>query len=789
MRNLIIYLRFLSKHKTLSSINVLGLSIGIATCIFIGLYISHELSYDHYHQNLDRIFAITTKFSTDKSLDHISTTSYELSRELLNYPEVQQVVRLSPLHNATVSYTNKYFKEKDILEADPQIFKTFSYPLLKGNPATALTGTQNIVISESMAIKYFGQEDPINKTLKVNGKEYQVTGVLKDIPSNSDLQFSALVSMNQDRPKAMWDFDCYMYVLLGEDYLEKDRDGQLFAEKIAKLSDQRFNELLKKQNEPLRIRLPVQRLADVHFRQGLYDDTPKGNITYIYILASVGLLMLFIGSLNFINFSLVQSLERAKEVGIRKVIGARFFQLVWRYLSESIMITILAFLVAIVFVILFIPVFNDLTGKHFLINDLLSIRSIGFALFSVLVLGILAGSYPAFFTSSIKPLQSLKGRMSSLNGMGFRKISIIAQFSIAIGLIICTLLTYKQMEYIANYNLGFRKDNVVVIDSPVDSIYSGKLILLKESLSRNKDIQRVSKLGYGSLPGDVPMKGTLRIKQGGESKIVNILNVDENYLPTLDIILSQGRNFDLSQISDKHNAAIINESFAKLWGWDNPLTEKVQSEKKDMNVIGVIKDFHFSSLHSPVEPFVVFYNESVTDNILVRFNNDYPISKQVSLLKNEWEILFPDQPFVYSFLDESIASQYVKEEKAISLFTIFSTLTIIVSCLGLFGLCSLTISQRKREVGIRKIVGASFTSIVSLFSKEYLLLISVSFLLISPVAVWVMNRWLESFPVNENISVSVFIMTGIGVIILAVLTIILGIAKTSNANPVELIRE
>lgn len=790
MRNLIVYLRFLSKHKTLSIINVFGLSIGIATCIFIGLYVTHELSYDRYHKNIDRIFAVTAKFTSPNSLDHISTVSSPLSTALKhNYPEVQEVVRLKPLHNATVGYQSNFFLEKDIYEADPQLFNVFTYHLLKGDPGTALTGSQNMLITQSLGVKYFGQDDPLNKTLTVNNKEYQVTGVLEDLPSNSDLRFSALLSIDRTRAEDWWGFDHYTYILFNENYLKTDANAALFGEKLIKFSDLKFNEALKKENESLRVSLILEPLAAMHFRQELFDETPKGNIKYIYILASVALLMLFIGSLNFINFSLVQSLERGKEVGIRKVIGARYFQLVRRYLTESLLITLLAFVIAVLLVTVLMPLFNDITGKSFQLRDLLRIQYIGSALLIVLLVGTLAGTYPAFFTSSIKPLQSLKGKMTSVKGAAFRKISIVAQFSIAIGLIICTLLTSSQMEFISNYDLGFRKNNIVVINVPVDSAYAKTLKLFKTSLSKNATIQVVSNLSYGALPGDVPTKATVRTTVDGETKVVIFSRVDEDYLTVLDIALSQGRNFEVSRISDKGSAVIINESFAKVWGWENPLDEKIRWGEKDVNVIGVMKDFHFSSLHNPIEPAIVFYNDAVVVKVLVRFKSNYPVSKQISLLKNAWATLFPDQPFVYNFLDESIAAQYINEEKAITLFTIFSSLTIIVSCLGLFGLCSLTISQRKKEVGIRKIVGATFTSIVSLFSKEYLILIGCSFVIITPISILLMNRWLESFPWRESISVSVFIVTGIGVIVLGLLTIILSIAKTSNTNPSDLIRE
>jgi len=373
--------------------------------------------------------------------------------------------------------------------------------------------------------------------------------------------------------------------------------------------------------------------------------------------------------------------------------------------------------------------------------------------------------------------------------VSFRKISITAQFSIAIGLILCTLLTYRQMEFIAHYDLGFRKNNVVVLDAPIDPAYAEKLKAFKTALAGNKNVSRVSNLSYGALPGTTPDKGDVKTRPGGEIKFVNFMKVDENYLPTLNIALREGRNFDAMRVTDKEQAVIVNESFVKAWDWNDPLQEAVQWNGKEMKVIGVIKDFHFSSLYQKIEPTMLMYDETTTLNVLISFDDTYPVSDQIPFLMKEWKRIFSDQPFVYSFLDDALATQYITEEKAVALFTIFSILTIVVSCLGLFGLCSLTISQRRKEIGIRKIVGASFISIISMFSKEYLLLIALSFAITAPIALLLMNRWLESFPMKENISVYVFIATGIGVMSMGLLTIVLSIARTSNTNPSHLIQE
>jgi putative ABC transport system permease protein len=457
-----------------------------------------------------------------------------------------------------------------------------------------------------------------------------------------------------------------------------------------------------------------------------------------------------------------------------------------RYLGESLVITFVAFVIAVGLTAIVMPLFNSVTGKNFLVADWLNIRFLGYAGMTMFLVGLLAGSYPAFFTSSIKPLQSLKGKLTGVRGGGFRKVAIIAQFSIAIGLIICTLLIYRQMQFITSYDLGFRKDNIIIIDTPADSAYANTLKIFKESLTKNRSVEIVSNLSYGSVPGGMPSKGTFALKSRQGTKVAAFSRIDENYLPLLGLALIEGRNFDAAATGDGENTVIINESFAKLWGLEKPIGEQMASGRE---IIGVIKDFHFFSLHNPIEPSIYFYDQQVITNTLVRFTSNSPVSEQIALLKSEWSALFPDQPFVYHFLDESIAALYINEEKTITLFIVFSTLTIIVSCLGLFGLCSLSVLQRKKEVGIRKIVGAGFASIVSLFSKEYLVLISLSFIIVTPVSLWGVNRWLESFPLKGPVSVTVVIVTGMAVTGLGLITIFLSIAKTSRANPADLIRE
>ena len=544
MKNLLLYVRVLLKNKALSAINVSGLSMGISICICIGLYITEQLSYDQYHKNINRIFSVTLKWETPSEVTHLATTTVALGPELKhNYPEVEEVVRLKSLSNPTVRYENNVFKEKELFEADQEIFKVFSYNVLKGDPKTALDGNNSMVITKSFGEKYFGDDDPINKLLVVNDKNFQITAVIEDLPPNSDLKFSALIPIDKTHQLEWFvDVEYHTFILFNENYLKQDVHASAFLEKLKHLADENINKTFTTKQEG-RVDFLLQPFNTLHFREPLLLDTPKANIRYIYIIGSVALLVLFIGSLNFINFSLVQSLERGKEVAVRKIHGAKYYQLILRYLTESTLLALLSFFIALLIVSMALPYLQNITGMNFGLRELWSFGFIAAALGIILLEGILAGAYPAFFASSMKSLDSLRGKIGGPGGNAFRSGSIIVQFAIAMGLIICTLLTYNQMDYISKYDLGFTHDNIVVLNTPGDTLHARQLKSFKNSLLKNENIQKVANLNYGSLPGEGASQGDVRLKGNDEVKVVSFSRVDEDYLPILNIKLKEGRNF------------------------------------------------------------------------------------------------------------------------------------------------------------------------------------------------------------------------------------------------------
>lgn len=787
MTYLVVYFRFLSRHRMLSLINIFGLSVGFAACIFIGLYIHEELSYDRYHDKAERIFVVTTDITSEESVTKVSTASTALAPRLnATFPEIEEAVRLETIDNATVRFGDVTFKEDRLYRADATVFDVFTWPLVQGDPGSALREPGSIVLTLSLARKYFGQQEAMGKAVQVNGVSHRVTGIMEDLPTATDLPFTALASFADAHNGEWYDFEAHTYLLFRDNVAQSGPALAHFKNGLAALADESYREL--EENTGLSIELPVAPLTGVHFRAPTYDDTPKGDMRFIYIIGSVALLLLLIGSMNFINFSLVQSLERGREVGIRKIMGAQFHQLVGRYLGESVLITFMAFVVAAGLVVVFMPLLAGLSGKPFGVEKLFNGEFLASALLIVLAVGVLAGSFPAFFTSSIRPVQALKGKITGLRGQWFRKASVLVQFAIAMGLVICTGLINRQMNFMAHYDLGIRKDNMVVIDTPTDSVGTRRVHVLKEALAQLPGVESVATLGYGALPGTDPMKGTLKVKADGETRITNILGVDENYLPTLGIALAQGRNFDPSRPNDKGRTAIVNRAFARQWGWDEPVQEHIQWDGR-MEVIGVMEDFHFSSLHQAIEPTILLYPNDVADNVLVRFHASVPVGRQMELAATAWADVFTNEPFQAHFFDESLAMQYLQEERALGLFTVFSVLTIVVSCLGLFGLCSLAISQRRREVGIRKVIGASFSAIVTLFSRVYLVLIGVSFVLVAPASFWLVSAWLASFAQRASVSPWVFAGAGLGVLALGLGTVVLSIGKTWGRSPAELVRE
>jgi putative ABC transport system permease protein len=793
MQNLKTYLRILFKNKVLSCINILGLALGISSCLFIVLYVTDELNYDSYHANINRIYRISTEFVSEGSVDHVAISSSPLNSELVtSLPGVEHIVRFNEMGDEktlTVKIDDKLYRESHVYKTDPEVFKTFSYKLLQGNPDKALAVPGQIVLTQSVAKKYFGQSDPIGKHLTISKVDYEISGVMEDVPANSDLKFPMLVSMDtSDRKDDWFDFSYYAFVLFNEKSIQSPDFVKDFEKKLNIVADDKINRPLRENRQNTEATLFLTPLRGLHFRDALLYDTPKGDLNDVYMFSGIALLILLIGGLNYVNFSIVQSIERSREVGIRKVVGASFWSLVTRYMSESCFTVFLALVVASIGMIFLLPLFNSITSKAFEFSDLLRPDVLGASFVIIIIIGVLAGSYPALYASSFKTVSALKGKITTPKGKLIRKVSVTAQFFISIGLIICTAIVFDQMTYIKNFDLGFRKNNVIVLSVPTDSLLFSKNELLQEQLLKNTAVGSVALTGFGALPGSDQQRGSITIRNHGkdEVRMIDYTHVDEDYLPTMDIPLASGRNFADGSISDRKNAVLVNEAFARMMGWENALGEEIVWQGVDRTIIGVVRDFHYLSLHHKVEPQIFVYHDKTIANVVITLNGNDP-EGDIAMARDYWNKIFTDEPFVYRFLDENVNAQYEKESMSMKLFSYFSILTVLISCLGLFGLSSLTIFQRKKEIGIRKVVGASFQSITMLFTKEYLFLIALAMIIVSPLVWFMMDKWLESFIYRTGLSVYLFITIGILILTVSFVTIVLSIIRIATTRTTELI--
>jgi putative ABC transport system permease protein len=788
------FFRMLMRNKTLSAINLSGLALGFSSCILIVLFLFDELNYDSHHANLDRIYRVTTKFISEGAVDNIAIAASPLPETLKEkYPEVEESIRFDFKGGGVTIRTNsQVYHDDNAFASDPGVFKIFSYKFLQGDPATALARPDNVVLTQSEAKKYFGNDNALGKTLTIDKHDHQVSAVIEDLPLNSEIRFSILLPLDTANRKDWFDFSYYVFVMFREKSIENPTLISDFQNKLQTLADENVNARIKKENINMSASLYIQPLKGLHFDNSLTYDTPKGNKNYVYIFVSVALLILFIACINYINFSIVQSMDKSREVGIRKVIGSTFIQLVLRYISQSLILTIAALILSIGLVVLLLPLFNDILGRNFSVMDLFQIEIVTVIIAIVLITGVLAGSYPAFYGSSVKIVEALKGNFGTPGGKAIRKVSITIQFAVTLGLLICTAIIYMQMNFVRSYDLGFRKDNVIAIRTPGDSAYYNAITAFKNELTQNNRLTKaVSIIGVGGMPGDPEdeQRGSQEVTNGEgkkEVRMINITYVDENYIDVLDIKLKEGRNYEAGSISDRENAIIVNEALAQAMRWKDPLSQTIRWREKDRKVIGVVGNIHYKSLYNPVQPqfFVPHQNQII--NVIARLNSSD--QKAISEIQQLWSKHFPGELFRYRFVDETIGKQYAQDQTVIKILTYFSIFTIAISLFGTFGLSLLSAYQRRKEIGIRKVIGANFKDITLLFCKEYLVFIILAFAVISPISWYLMGDWLAGFVNHTPIRIEIFITVAISFSVLALVSIILSIGKIVGRKSVELIK-
>jgi putative ABC transport system permease protein len=788
-----IAIRNVLRFKLYSAINIIGLAIGIAGSLLVFVYVSDELSYESMHEKRDNIYRVSVSFGKEETSMKLAGSMPALGPSAVEeIPGVLSSVRFRVDRNAKIKTGSKEFTEGNFFFADSNVFDVFTFPLILGNK-NALKDPGSIVISESIAEKYFGEENPIGNTITYNNQYvFIISGVIEDVPQNTFLKCnliapysSPVITDKITMPWNEWGED-YTYLYL------KDNTT------IPALKDNLRLLLAKNTNEQFASMLGfhILSLSDIYLKSDMMGELgPTGNINTIYLFSSIALLVLIIASLNFINLSTAISLRRAKEVGLRKVLGAKRENLFLQFFGESFFIT----LFAVVFSLLLYEIAKPLMYDYFEVNlnrnPYLNLNFYYILSGIILFVSLLAGVYPAVFLSKYKPVESLKGKITiGSSGINFRKTLIVMQFAIAIFLIIGTAVIYRQLNFMRNSDPGFNKEDVLIINYPVsEESTKDKYFVIRESFKSIPGVTDVS--GAYTLPGiNSKEQQTVRLKDSDQNEylIMQAVGVDFNFVPTLGLRLINGRNFS-EKFGTEENSIIINEAAVKKLGLNNPVGIEVyipsgkEGGNKLVTIVGIIKDFHIQSYHNLIEPLFLYINPDRFYNIALKFNQK-SAGSILAPLKEKWQNILPGQKFEYSFLSDKYSSLYDSDEKNGTLFSIFTFLSICIACLGLFGLTAFTVERRIKEIGIRKVLGASISTIVFLISKEFLKWVLIANLIAWPVAYYFMNNWLQNFAYQTDITLWTFIFSGIIALIIALVTVSSQTIKAATANPVKSLR-
>jgi putative ABC transport system permease protein len=789
------------KNSSYALLNISGLVIGMTAFALISLYIWHERSYDQFHSNKDQIFRIQEDDFAHGSLESQSIgVGAAVGKDIKdNFPEVNRFVRLRR-NQVMLSNGDIMFKEDRVFFASEDFFMMFSFPLIKGVDSLVLKDPFTMAVSESFARKYFGEEDPIGKFLKNNGsEEYQITGVFKDVPENTHLQVDALFSFNS------------LYPIFGPDGIEyltnwgwvgyptyielhPSADPQLFKSKLPKLIEEKMGTQLKGMDGAMIFNL--QPLTSIHLNSNFnHEISPNGNGRTINFLTLIAILILGMAWVNYVNMATARSLERAKEVGIRKVLGSNRGQLVRQFLLESFVFNAVALFLSFILVMLLLPYFRELVERQFAFSEL-NLRDTYLFLFGVLFCGVIAsGLYPSIAISGFKPAGILKGKFqSSASGIHLRKGMVLAQFVVSIILIIGTSVIYSQLNFMQNSPLGVNIEQVLVVSGPTvrDSTYSQKFDVFRNGLLSYPDISEVTASSVVPGRGSRNGSGGVRLASQSESKSnsCDVAYVDEDFIETFDLIVNGGRNFSQS-FKDEEKSVLLNEAALRMIGYTEP--EKVTGEQilvygDTLSVVGVIKDYHHQSLKNKVEPLIFICSHNAATFYSIKINTKESPQAIISRTEMTYKQSFAGNPFNYFFLDDYYNEQYKTDMQFGKVFNLFTAIAIIIACLGLFGLSSYSVVQRTKEIGIRKVLGASLGQIGLLVSKDFIMIVLLANAISIPIAYLLMDSWLNGFANRINLGVLSFILPSIFTLALAILTVASQAIKAANADPVKNLR-
>jgi putative ABC transport system permease protein len=801
-----IAVRNLIKNKIFSFINVFGLAVGLTCCMLIAAFLFDELSYDKYPEHANQIYRLGLQVTQNGGIADYPDVDVAVGAGIKNtYPEVLASTRINDWNDIFIHYQDKQFKEQHVAFCDSNFLQLFSIPLIEGDDKTALVAPHSIVISKAFAKKYFGDEKAMGKALTIGRGIFKVTGIIEKVPDNTHFHYDAFVSMTSNNYAVTghtWsNIGFYTYLLLNKDADPKKLEAK-FPELISKYvvpegaRDMGIS-LAEAQKGVGSWHFYLMPVTDIHLHSNTkYELEANSDIQYVYIFGALAVFILLLACVNFTNLSTASSAKRSREVGIRKVLGSVKDQLIFQFLTESVLLTCCAMLFALLFVYLLLPSFNHLSGKNMSILFFLNYKAIIAAVGLIFFVGILAGIYPAFFLSSFQTISVLKGASSNTPAKrsGLRSGLVVFQFMISTALIIATIVVYQQLHFMQNKKLGYDKEQLLVLQDTygLDSNqYSFKQRLLSDSRVINATISRDVPVGRaeGNMDGSEVYAKENKSNESASEIHANYFHVDLDYISTLGMKVIAGRNFSKDFHGDSA-AVVINEAAVRDLGWkdNNTALDKriISSGQHEFNVIGVVQDFNYASAKQKIAPVMMMLGRNF-GGIMVKIKTA-DIESFLTDVKKDWNAYNSRTPFSYYFLDDKFASLYAAEEKTGQIFTMFAVIAVLIASLGLFGLVAFTTEQRTKEIGIRKVLGASINQVLVLLSKEFLLLVCVAFIISIPITWWAMHNWLNNFAYRINISWWIFLVAGLLAVLIALMAISFLAIKAAVANPVRSLR-
>ena len=790
------------RKKLFSLINIIGLSVGIACFFLIVINVRHEFSYDRFQKNGDRIYRVALERIYPDNVIFYAVIPYSIGDAMMaDFPEVKQMTRILANRNPIMlGYQEKSYEEKKILFVEPNFFEMFSISLIKGTPESIFATPNSMVMTEATALKYFGDEDPVGKFITTPQGPALVSGVCENIPENSHMEFDFLVSLNltglQNRPNYV-SFSVHTYVMLEEGISPGNVEAKMpglveryAAGPIQAQTGLSFKEYVAAGNG---YNYFLQPIRDIHLHSNLESEIKaNGNITYVYVLIAIAIFLIIIACINFMNLATARSATRAREVGIRKIVGSTKKSLIRQFLFESLVMSLISVVVASFLVQLLLPIFNHFTQKQLEIQYLKEPFHVGFLLAIGIIVGLLAGLYPAFVLSSFRPVTVLKGRFTtSRSGTRMRNVLVVLQFAISIICIAMTLIVFRQMDFMQKKDLGFDKENTIVIERA--------FTLRNQGEAFNQELR--------GLPGVVNAAGSNTLVSGGfyygimfqaegdpEVKTTRGMNIDEDFIDTMGLEIVQGRGFS-REFNETRNV-IINEATIKEFGWNEPVGMKIRylgeedEPVGEYTIVGVVKDFHYNSLHSPINSFVLLgvrADQRIFANLQIKIQPNN-IGETLGAIEQKWREFNPKEPMSYYFLDDKLDEMYGNEKTSGQIFSIFSLLAIVIACIGLFGLSAYMAELRTKEIGIRKVLGSTSSNIVVLLSRDFAKLVVLAFVIAAPIAYYAMTRWLQNFAFRSPVHVWIFLLAGAAAVLIAQLTISFQALKAANTDPADALR-